>query len=355
MNIKLIIVFFVIAGSLFLMAGFAMAQPGQTTGGNPPLEQPLIREGDLALKLAEALKVGTAESEAEAESALAAVDITPGNGWIADYPVTPDIAEELQNAIGEAAESGKIAVNEEAALKIFQDIMNENNLLVKADTSGKGVDEAVGPDYPDSTVENNYYYDDGPPVVTYYTPPPDYAYLYSWVPYPFWWSDVWFPGFFILVDFDVDLDRHRHGHHRDHGKRVSNHFADPRTGRVSRIDPANRFHGGTFPDRAGAVGSRLSGKSGARAILNKSGGRAATGAYREYRGYGASGPPTGTRSSAFDRSPNSQFEKNSSDRGFQSRSKAGMTPGAGRGSSGGPHISGGGGAGFHGGGGGIRR
>ncbi len=352
MKIKLIRAFFVIAGSLFLMAGLAMAQSEQTTAGNPPLEQPLIREGDLALKLAEALKLGTAESETEAESALAAVDITPGNGWIADYPVTPDIAEELQSAISDAAEAGKIAVNKEAALKIFQGAMNEYNLSVKADSSGRGDGEAAGPDYPDSTVENNYYYEEGPPVVTYYTPPPDYAYLYSWVPYPFWGWDVWFPGFFVLVDFDVDVDRHRHGHHRDHGKRVSNHFADPKTGRVSRIDPANRFHGGTFPDRAGAVGAGPSAKNGARAILNKSQGRAATGAYREYRGYGASGPPTETRSSAFDRSPNSQFERNSSDRGFQSRSKAGMTPGAGRGSAGGSHGGGGGGAGFHGGGGG---
>jgi hypothetical protein len=46
--------------------------------------------------------------------------------------------------------------------------MNENNLSVKADTSGKGVDEAGGPDYPDYTAENNYYYDEGPPVVTFY-------------------------------------------------------------------------------------------------------------------------------------------------------------------------------------------
>ena len=332
-------VFIFIVGSLLLMYGLVMAQPEQTTAGNPPLEQPLIREGDLAMKLAEALKLGAAESEAEAESTLSSVDITPRNGWIADYPVTPDIAGELQDSVSEAADSGKITMAREAALKIFRDVMNGYDLSLKADTSGQVAGETTGQDYPDSTVENNYYYDEGPPVVTYYSPPPDYAYLYTWVPYPFWWSDVWFPGYFILGDFDVDVDRHRHGHGRDHDhdrdrdhrKRITNHFADTRTGKMSRIEPANRSHGGTFSDRAGAAGARSSAKSGAQAILNTSRGRAATGAYREFRGYGASGSPTGTRSSAFERSPNSQFERNSSDRGFQSRSNAGLTPGAGHG------------------------
>ena len=354
-------VLFFIVGSLLLMHGLAMAQPEQTIAGNPPLEQPLIREGDLAIRLVAALKLASPESETEAESTLSSVDITPRNGWIADYPVTPDIVDELQSAVGEAAESGKIAVAREAALKTFRDVMNGYDLSVKGDTSGQVADETTGPNYPDSTVENNYYYDEGPPVVTYYTPPPDCAYLYTWVPYPFRGWDVWFPGFFILGDFDVNVDRHRHGHDRDrdhdrdHGKRITNHFADRKSGKMLRIDPANRPHGGTFSDRAGATGAGPSAKSGGQAILNTSRGRAATGAYREFRGYDASGSPAGTPSSAFDRSPNSQFERNSSDRGFQSRSKANLTPGAGRGSSGGPR--GGGGTGFHGGGGdgGMRR
>ncbi len=163
------------------------------------------------------------------------------------------------------------------------------------------------------------------------------------------------PGFPVFLYWSTLMfmwtgHRHRRGH--DHGKRISNHFVDPKTSRTLRIDPANRSYGGTFPNRAGAVGSRPSAGSGARGILNTSRGRAAAGAYREFRGYGASGPTTGTRSSAFDRSPNSRFERNSSDRGFESRSNAGLTPGAGRGSAGGSR--GGGGAGFHGGG-GMRR
>lgn len=59
------------------------------------------------------------------------------------------------------------------------------------------------------------------------------------------------------------------------------------------------------------------------------------------RGYGER-HYEGTRSSAFEHSGNSQFERAASDRGFQSRSKAGHIS-SGRGS------SGGGGGGFHGG------
>ena len=52
------------------------------------------------------------------------------------------------------------------------------------------------------TVIDNYYSDEGPPVVTYYAPPPDYAYLYAWDPFPFWCGGFWFPGYYVLNDFD---------------------------------------------------------------------------------------------------------------------------------------------------------
>ena len=60
------------------------------------------------------------------------------------------------------------------------------------------------------------------------------------------------------------------------------------------------------------------------------------------RGYGKR-HYEGTRSSAFEHSGNRQFERGASDRGFQSRSKAGHI------SSGRASSSGGGGGGFHGG------
>ncbi len=270
----------IIAISLVLLPVMAIAQSDQTAATAPQLSQPLVREGTLATELAGALKVGTPANEADAESALTAVGIAPKNGWIADYPVTPDIAGELQTAISDAASAGRIPLRKDDASKAFQDVMTSYNLYVTPGISNPAANVASAPDYPDTQATEDYYYDEGPPVVTYYTPPPDYAYLYSWVPYPFWWWDFWFPGFFVLVDFDG----HHHGHHHDghhdghrdgHGDRdfVSNHFRDPATGRTSRIDPAHRAQGGTFTERVNAGGNAgwtsPTARSSAQAIANR--------------------------------------------------------------------------------------
>jgi hypothetical protein len=225
------------------------AQMGKPSTKAPPISQTLIREGDFVIKLAEVLKVGRAQSEAEAESMLASAGIAPRNGWIADYPVTPDIIGELQNAITEAADSGKLAMKKDGAMKAFQDLIAQENLSVRADIesqyAGTGEPSAEVsppqnyPEYYEPSVINNYYYDQGPPIVTYYPPPWDYYYLYAWVPYPFWCGGFWFPGFFCLHDF------HRaifvHGNRRF----ISNHFWDSRTRGFGRIDPVRR-HMGNF-------------------------------------------------------------------------------------------------------------
>jgi len=248
--------------ALVIMPVTAFAQSDQTATTAPPLSQPLVREGTLALKLAEALKVGTPANEAEAESALTAAGIAPKNGWIADYPVTPDIAGELQSSVNDAASAGRIPFNKDAATAAFQDVMTSYNLSVAPGISTPAANAASPPDYPDAEAINNYYYDEGPPVVTYYAPPPDYAYLYSWVPYPFWWWNFWFPGFFVLADFNIGFhghhghhDGHHDGHHHGHGdgEFITNHFRD-HSGRMTRIDPAHRAHGGTFAERGGDRG-----------------------------------------------------------------------------------------------------
>ncbi len=82
-----------------------------------------VGEGDFAIGLAGVLKVGEVKSEAEAASKLASVGIAPKKGWIADYPMTADIIGELRNAIGEAADSGKIGMNREEAIRAFQDLI----------------------------------------------------------------------------------------------------------------------------------------------------------------------------------------------------------------------------------------
>jgi hypothetical protein len=208
----------------------------------PPIAQQLVREGDLAMKLTVALGLGTFEDETEAESKLGDVGIVPRNGWIADYPVTPDIIGELQKSVGDAAEAGKISLGKDEAVKKLTDVSTQLSLSVKPYTgSGSAeVPPAEAEKYPNQTVVNNYYYEQGPPVVTYYAPPPDYYYLYSWVPYPFWWFDFWFPGFFILNDF------HRPFFFGHRVVFISNHFNDIRVNRVFRIDPVRRFNGRTF-------------------------------------------------------------------------------------------------------------
>jgi len=233
---------------VFMPAGIhAQSQPGQGPEEQPPIAQPLIREGDLAVKLVDALKLGKANSEAEAESLLANAGIIPRNGWIADYPVTPDIVGELMQSINAAADAKSLKMEKGEALRAFQDILVDDHLAIRSGAPGPG---APGPGVPgpmppnlaapDTAVVNTYYYDQGPPAVTYYPPPPDYVYLYTWVPYPFWGWGFWFPGFYVLADF------HRVVHVHGRVEVVSNHFVDHRTNRVVRIDPLRRYNGRTF-------------------------------------------------------------------------------------------------------------
>jgi hypothetical protein len=100
---------------------YSQPQPNLTEAS--PAGQRLVREGSFAMKLVEALKIGEVKSEAEAESKLASVGIAPKNGWIADYPVTPDIIGELQNTIGAALDSGKLATKKDEAMKAFKDLI----------------------------------------------------------------------------------------------------------------------------------------------------------------------------------------------------------------------------------------
>ena len=231
-------------------------QGGVETQAPPPIAQTLTREGDFAVKLIEALKIGQAKSEAEAEDMLTSAGIAPKNGWIADYPVTPDVIGELQSAIGGAVDSGKLAMNKDQAIKAFQNLAAQQGLPVRGDTEGRhaGAEPPVEPspgdygEYSRPEVINNYYYNQGPPIVTYYPPPWDYHYLYAWVPYPFWYSGFWFPGFFCLHDF------HRVAFINRRAVIFSNHMIDPKTKGIVSIDPATR-RTRNFPHTAANVSS----------------------------------------------------------------------------------------------------
>jgi hypothetical protein len=244
-------------------------QIGEPASRPPSIAQTLVREGDFAIKLAEILKIGQAKNEAEAESTLASAGVAPKNGWIADYPVTPDIVGELQNAVGTAADSGKLGMKKEEALKAFRTTAVELELPIIAELPD-GYAESSAPtasQYTGPSEINNYYDTEGPPVVTYYPPPPDYDYMYAWVPSPFWCSGFLFPGFFILHDFHRVI--HRHGH----ACIITNHIRDHRTGRFYAIDPVRR-HAGTIsggrdtPSARGFNSSEV--KNGAQSIFERS-------------------------------------------------------------------------------------
>jgi len=151
--------------------GWYYSQSEQT--GPRTTERSLIRQGFFAVKLAETLKLGPVKSEAEAENMLALVGILPKNGWIADYPVTPDILEELQNAIAVAADSGKIAMNKSEAIKVFEDLVIEiESQYSRAEPSSSGEP------YPET-----YYYP--------YPYPFYYRFLFSYPyydPYPYYYG-----------------------------------------------------------------------------------------------------------------------------------------------------------------------
>jgi hypothetical protein len=332
---------------LFLTRGVSVAQYEDTAGANPPIAQPLVREGDLALKLSEALGLGTHASEEEAESALNAIGIAPRNGWLSDYPVTPDIAGEVQASVGEASDSGTLNLAKDTALSIFQNVMNGYNLSVRAAEEQGGTPGSV---YIDPTAVESYYNTEGPPLVTYYAPPPSQAYLYTWVPYPFWWWDFWFPGFFVQTNFNVRVRPHEHWHEREHDVFIRNQFRDSRTDRIFRVDPTNRFHRENFDGRGdrdtrgfGAsrpfFGAQRPPISAQRPHARRppvgvqsppaqrppiSVQRPPAGAQRP--SFVMPRPAPGNRSSAFERFGNSRFEGRASDRGFQSRSRSGQIP-----------------------------
>jgi hypothetical protein len=274
---------------LLPLAAFAQSEHNSTEA--PPVSQALVPEGDFALKLVTALRLGTPSGEAQAEDMLTSAGIAPQNGWIADYPVTPDIIGELQDAVATAADSKKLPMEKVEALKAFQDLTTGFGLSVLPAGSGE---YAENQPQPNPTVINSYYYDEGPPVVTYYPPPWDYYYLYAWVPYPFWYSGFFFPGFFVLHDFHRVV---RVGHRQCV---VSNHFFDHKTNRVFAIDPARRRTGEAF--RAADI-SRNRGlntsdaRRGAESISERSRERATT--VTTGKGFNASNfvpPKTGGRS-----------------------------------------------------------
>ena len=236
---------------LYPLATFADdygSQPSQTQQG-PPVAQQLVREGEFAVKLAATLDLGNPTDEAVAEDMLAKAGVAPLNGWLSDYPMTPQIVGQLRDSIAKAAGEGKLPMTSDEATRGLNNLTAKMNLPSPA---GPGTAEAEGTpphaDQSNPTVINNYYYDQGPPVITYYPPPYDYGYLYDWVPYPVWWFGFWFPGFFICHNFTTTVVVSNGVFvNRTFVNRtavVSNRVIDPVTRTVVRVDPVGRTGAG---------------------------------------------------------------------------------------------------------------
>ncbi len=321
----------------------------QMNTSTPPVEQALVPEGVFAVQLVEALKMGRAQDEAQAESMLSGIGIEPKNGWIAGYPVTPPVIAEIEKGVGGAADAGKLGMKKEQALKVVGDLKAKLGLSVTAggvapsaaqaapsgqpastviykytdkqgvihytdryesipreywdqvemiretvqsQPSGGPVNEEQVSSYtanPGPEVINNYYYNEGPPVVTYYPPPDPYYYLYAWVPYPFWYSSFFFPGFFILHDF------HRHIFVNRHPFVVTNHVVHGGRHGVFVVDPVSRSLRGSMVSNRGTSPQVFNSprvQSSARAIVGFSQSRMAPATVSTGPRMGSVGPPT---------------------------------------------------------------
>jgi len=219
------------------------------TGTLPPVAQPLVREGDFAIRLAAQLDLGAPADEATAEDMLARAGVAPLNGWMSDYPVTPQIIGQLQESVSRAASEGKLPMTADEAVRGLFYLAAQYELPTPADPRSPAPEKSAQtaqPQQANPAVINNYYGNYGPPVVTYYAPPPDYLYLYAWVPYPYWWFGFWYPGFYISHSFTTVVVV-RPGVTAV----VTNRFIDRTTRRVVVVDPNGTRtvrHGGARPD-----------------------------------------------------------------------------------------------------------
>jgi hypothetical protein len=273
-QMKAMLVMFV-AVSLVLAPYASVVNAKTSPSAAPPIEQPLVREGDFAVKLAIALNLTASSDEAEDESALSLIGIQPRNGWIADYPITPDIIAEVRGSTARAASSGSLKMAEAEAAGIVDKVGIDMKLPFMVAGDQYSYSASAGPEYAappagDGLYDEepaylaDYYDEYGPPVVTYYPPPWDYYWLYAWVPWPFWWGGYGFGGFFVLSDFDVN----------HHGCHFSNHFRNA-NGTWSRVDPGTRSAGkassSLAADRSGQRSGLNSpnGRAGARALVSR--------------------------------------------------------------------------------------
>jgi len=183
---------------LFLIPFFCYGQSEQNAVKAPAGSPGLVREGNFALHLAEALKLGTAKNEAEAESMLALADIAPKNGWITDYPLTADMIGEVRKSISVALDSGKIAMNKNEALLAVQ-VLIDSQWKSPAAPSKEQARE-YGDNQP--TADQGYDpYDNPEPYYSPYYVYSPYPSYYGYYPFPYLYPYPYFRGGFVIRGF----------------------------------------------------------------------------------------------------------------------------------------------------------
>lgn len=242
----LVVVFIAV---MFLIPGPARAQGEDALAyAEQAIAPAVVRQGEFALHLAEALAIEVAEDDEDgAIRALAALGVEPAGGWQPDQAMTPQVVAELRADVADAAAAGRLGMETEAALKAFRELLTELGLPLPVEpTLGYG---GAGPPlngygpYCDATATHYFYGSYGLPLYSYCYPPAAYIHHYYWVPGAFRAHGHAFAGFFMLrqVHLIQHVQHHRHfGHRFDGGKPRHVHKPERRVIRV--IQPPEAVH-----------------------------------------------------------------------------------------------------------------
>lgn len=88
----------------------------------PVATHSFVTEGDFAVQLTEALKLGNADDPQEAEGLLVASGIEPQSGWIMDRPMTRPIVIEIERSVSEAIDSGLLDMGKKEAIESVEGV-----------------------------------------------------------------------------------------------------------------------------------------------------------------------------------------------------------------------------------------
>ncbi|MDR3570468.1 MAG: hypothetical protein P4L43_20785 [Syntrophobacteraceae bacterium] len=120
------------AGLALLPYGAPVGAQEKTSSESPPIEHPPVSEGQFAVRLAEALGVASSREKAAAEDSLARANIAPRSGWVSDYPMTPDIIEEVRQSASMSASAGGLNMSEAGAARAVTGVSAAMNLPTRS-------------------------------------------------------------------------------------------------------------------------------------------------------------------------------------------------------------------------------